>query len=106
MRVGHALHRDPELGMLCRAPEVIERLRSLFGSRVRYLHSAVTYKQPYSDLVQFGLHQDAAYLPTSPETLTRTFIALDDMDEENGCLEWISEQGIRGSLVSTRAVEA
>ncbi len=35
------------------------------------------------------MHQDAWYLTTEPESLALAFIALDDMDPRNGCLEVI-----------------
>ncbi len=56
-------------------------------ARALLLSSAVIYKQPRSEVVQFGMHQDASYLTTEPESLALAFIALDDMTRENGCLE-------------------
>ena len=55
----------------------------------RFVQSAVIYKQPHSDRVQFGFHRDSAYLPTDPESLVLAFIALDPTTPENGCLEVI-----------------
>jgi phytanoyl-CoA hydroxylase len=55
----------------------------------RFVQSAVIYKQPHSDRVQFGFHRDSAYLPTDPESLVLAFVALDAATPENGCLEVI-----------------
>ena len=54
-----------------------------------FVQSAVIYKQPHSDRVQFGFHRDSAYLPTDPESLVLAFVALDATTPENGCLEVI-----------------
>lgn len=87
MRVGHGLHVvDPLFGELCRSAPVGGTLAQLVPAPAAIIQSAVTYKQPRSDVVQFGLHQDAAYLTTEPESLVLAFIALDDADAENGAL--------------------
>lgn len=88
MRVGHALHlHDPVFRALCQIDALRSAMRQLVGGAGQLLQSAVIYKQPTSDLVQFGMHQDAWYLPNEPESLLLAFVALDDMDAENGCLE-------------------
>jgi phytanoyl-CoA hydroxylase len=88
MRVGHGLHTCDDLfAEAVRAPGLGGALGALVGGEPRVLESAVIYKQPESDAVQFGLHQDAWYLTTEPESLVLAFLALDDMDLESGCLE-------------------
>lgn len=88
MRVGHALHRDdPVFARVCLWPEVVDAMSELLEGPLRVLQSAVIYKQPKSDAVFFRPHQDAWYLPCSPPDLALAFVALDDCDEENGCLE-------------------
>lgn len=88
MRVGHGLHVcDERFGEVLGAPGLGGALGALVGGEPRVLSTAVIYKQPESDAVQFGLHQDAWYLSTEPETLVLAFVALDDMDLESGCLE-------------------
>ena len=86
MRVGHGLHLvDGEFAAACQAPELTAPLASV--GAVAVVQSAVVYKQPHSESVQFGLHQDSWYLPSEPDTLLLAFVALDHMDRENGCLE-------------------
>lgn len=89
MRLGHGLHdHDPLFSRACR--DVIEPwLLELSGGPVSLLQSAVIYKPARSSSVQFGMHQDASYLSTEPESLLLGFLALDDMTPENGCLEVI-----------------
>ncbi len=86
MRVGHGLHLgDGDLAAACRGPELAVPLISV-GAAV-LVQSAVVYKQPRSESVQFGLHQDSWYLSSEPDSLLLAFVALDDMDRENGCLK-------------------
>gem|GEM_PF-2382487 len=88
MRVGHGLHLvDPLFAALARRPDVGGTLAQLIVDEPVVAHSAVIYKQPRSELVQFGGHQDAAYITTEPESLVLAFVALDDMDADNGALE-------------------
>src|SRR5262249_22301981 len=79
MRVGHALHAvDPGFAAFAAQPALRGRLRQIVGEPGWLIQSAVIYKQPRSDLVQFGMHQDAWYLTTEPESLALAFVALDD----------------------------
>ena len=88
MRVGHGLHlADPEFGALCREPAIVSSLAQLVPRPVKLIQSAVVYKQPGDQLVQFGSHQDAWYLTTDPESLVLAFVPFDDTDGDNGCLE-------------------
>lgn len=109
MRIGHGLHlTDRAFAAFCRRPEIAAPLRRfthvaalLSGGAARaeaaraafeasdparLVQSAVIYKQPMSDVVQFGFHRDAAYLPNEPESLVLAFVALDAATPENGCL--------------------
>ncbi|HVK62831.1 MAG TPA: phytanoyl-CoA dioxygenase family protein [Polyangium sp.] len=87
MRVGHGLHRVDDLfATVARAPALGGVLAALVPPPAWILQSTVVYKQPRSSAVQFGLHQDAAYLTTEPESLVLAFLALDEMDEDNGAL--------------------
>jgi len=87
MRVGHALHlHDEAFAAAARRSPITAALAEILGAGARIVQSAVVYKQPMSDLVQFGFHQDAAYLTSEPPALALAFVALDDADAENGAL--------------------
>lgn len=87
MRVGHGIHRcDPLYRELSHGPAIGGLLKALIPEPALLVQSAVVYKQPRSSTVQFGLHQDAAYITTTPESLVLAFVALDDMDADNGGL--------------------
>lgn len=89
MRIGHGLHLvDDTFAALTHGPAIGGVLASLVQEAV-LLQSAVVYKQPHSASVQFGLHQDAAYLTSDPESLVLAFLALDDMDADNGALQLV-----------------
>jgi phytanoyl-CoA hydroxylase len=102
MRVGHALHLvDPVFAAFCARPALCDRFRAVVGPPAVVLQSAVITKQPGSELVKFGMHQDAWYLTTEPESLALAFVALDDATAENGCLEVIPgshHMGVVGAL--------
>ncbi|EYF01757.1 phytanoyl-CoA dioxygenase family protein [Chondromyces apiculatus] len=86
-RIGHGLHRvDAQFGALCRSEAVAGPLAAITPEPAVVVQTAVIYKQPRSEVVQFGFHQDSWYLSAEPDTLVLAFVALDDMDEENGCL--------------------
>lgn len=88
MRVGHGLHLGDErfADAILRSP-VAGALARAVGGPTDVVQSAVIYKQPESDAVQFGMHQDAAYLSPTPGPLVLAFVALDPCDAENGALE-------------------
>lgn len=87
LRVGHGLHLVDDLyRSVAELPVVGGTLARLTPDAV-IAQSAVVYKQPHSDIVQFGAHQDAAYITTEPESLVLAFVALDDMDADNGALQ-------------------
>ena len=99
MRVGHGLHLvDERFRAAALAPGVGDVLATLIGGRAAIAQTAVVYKQPESEAVQFGLHQDAWYLTTEPESLVLAFIALDDMDLTRGCLEVVPGSHREGLL--------
>lgn len=87
-RVGHGLHlHEPLFAELALRSAAAAMLSAVLGGEARLVQSAVVYKQPRSDVVQFGQHQDAAYLPTSRGGLALAFVALDPMDAVNGALQ-------------------
>jgi hypothetical protein len=103
MRVGHGLHRaDERFLAFCRESPIAAPLAMLAGEPARIVQTSVIYKQPRSQTVQFGLHQDSSYLTVEPDSLVLAFVALDDMDEENGCLEVVPQSHTSG--LGTRLV--
>jgi hypothetical protein len=82
------LHRiDPvaEYGLLL--PRVLDVIEALVGPDVLALQSMIFYNPPGKG--GQGWHQDSYYIRTHPDTLIGAWIALEDADEENGCL-WVA----------------
>ncbi|MCC2686379.1 MAG: Phytanoyl-CoA dioxygenase [Paenibacillaceae bacterium] len=82
------LHRiDPvaEYGLLL--PRVLDVVEALVGPDVLALQSMIFYNPPGKG--GQGWHQDSYYIRTHPDTLIGAWIALEDADEENGCL-WVA----------------
>ncbi len=97
IRVGHALHlADEAFRTFCTDERIAGPLRALIEPPAVVVQTAVVYKQPGNQAVQFGFHQDASYLTTEPESLALAFVALDPMTEENGCLEVIPGSHLLG----------
>jgi hypothetical protein len=83
----HQLHRSQpaaERGLLL--PRVLDVIEALIGPDVAALQSMVFFNPPNRG--GQGWHQDAYYIKTYPDSLIGAWIALEDADEENGCL-WV-----------------
>ncbi|MBB3107995.1 chlorinating enzyme [Paenibacillus phyllosphaerae] len=78
-------HREGEELML--HPRVLDVLEALVGPDVYALQSMLFFNPPGRG--GQGWHQDAYYIKTHPDTLVGAWIALEDADEENGCL-WVA----------------
>ena len=86
-RVGHGLHvDDEEFRRFVFAPAIASVLEQVIAPPVKVVLSVVVYKQPNQAVGYYPWHQDAVYVRTEPLSLVNTFIALDDMTVENGCL--------------------
>ena len=84
----HMLHRVlPIHERFLLHPRVLDVLEALIGPDVLALQSMLFFKQPGQP--GQGYHQDSYYIPTIPDTLCGAWLALDVVDEENGCL-WMT----------------
>jgi len=73
-----------ERGML--NPRVLDVTEALIGPDVYALQSMMFLNPPGKG--GQGWHQDSCYIRTHPDTLIGAWIALEEVDEENGCL-WV-----------------
>ncbi|MGG4047871.1 MULTISPECIES: phytanoyl-CoA dioxygenase family protein [Paenibacillus] len=76
----------PEGEQLMLHPRILDVLEALTGPDVYALQSMIFFNPPGKG--GQGWHQDAYYIKTHPDTLIGAWIALEDADEENGCL-WV-----------------
>ena len=85
----HMLHRQLELHeryML--HPRVLDVLEAIIGPDVLAMQTMLFLKPPGKP--GQGWHQDAYYIPTSPDSLCGAWIAVDDCDEQNGAM-WFAK---------------
>jgi len=73
-----------EQGML--QPRIVDVIEALVGPDVYALQSMMFLNPPGRG--GQGWHQDAYYIKTHPDTLIGAWIALEEVDEANGCL-WV-----------------
>jgi len=73
---------------LMRTPAIVERVADLVGADVVGWGSQVFCKVP-GDPMEVPLHQDAIYYPFTPSQTVSVWIALDDVDADNGAMEFV-----------------
>lgn len=81
----HMLHRKLAIHeQFLLHPRVLDVLEALIGPDVLALQSMLFLKGPGKP--GQGFHQDSYYIPTYPDSLCGAWLAVDDVDEENGCM--------------------
>jgi ectoine hydroxylase-related dioxygenase (phytanoyl-CoA dioxygenase family) len=84
----HMLHREvPIHERFLLHPRILDVVQALVGPDVLALQSMLFLKQPGAP--GQGFHQDSFHIQTAPDTLVGAWLALDRVDEENGCL-WMT----------------
>ena len=68
-------------------PPILDVLEVLIGPDIMAMQTMLFLKAPGQE--GQGFHQDSYYIPTYPETLCGAWVALDDADEENGCVWFV-----------------
>ena len=81
----HFVHELHERYLL--HPRVLDVLAGVSGPDVMAMQTMLFLKQPGQ--VGQGYHQDSFYIQTLPDTLCGAWIAIDDADEENGCVSFV-----------------
>jgi phytanoyl-CoA hydroxylase len=84
----HMLHRQlPIHERFLLHPRILDVVQALAGPDVLALQSMLFLKPPGSP--GQGFHQDSFHIQTAPDTLIGAWLALEPVDDENGCL-WIA----------------
>lgn len=84
----HMLHRHDAIAEWALLhPRVLDVVEALIGPDVLALQSMIFFNPPGRG--GQGWHQDSFYVRTLPDTLIGAWIALEDVNEENGCL-WVA----------------
>ncbi len=81
----HFVHELHERYLL--HPRLLDVLAGVIGPDVMAMQTMLFLKAPGQ--VGQGYHQDSFYIPTQPESLCGAWIAIDDADEENGCVSFV-----------------
>lgn len=69
-------------------PKILDVVQDLVGDTVICRHSHFFTKLP-GDGKRVSWHQDASYWPLSPSKVVTAWLAIDDVDEENGAMKVI-----------------
>jgi phytanoyl-CoA hydroxylase len=100
----HCIHQGHYLSPLImdyfKDPRVVVILKRLIGPNIKGLFSLLFVKPPGCQGAAW--HQDEIYSATRDGSLTGVLIALDDMDQENGCLRMIPKAHGSGIIFRTR----
>ena len=81
---------------------LLDIAESLIGSDIQLFHDQALYKPAYHG-GEVHWHQDNAYWQCDPPNLVSIWIALDDADEENGCMNVIPGSHLEGLSSHGRA---
>ena len=85
-KIGHAMHDlDADFDGFCRDSRLANLAGALGMKDPGLVQSMVIFKQPRIG-GEVGMHQDASFLHTQPVSALGFWFALDDADQENGCL--------------------
>ncbi len=68
-------------------PRVLDVMEALIGPDLMAMQSMLFFKPPGHPGQAY--HQDSGFITSAPDTLCGAWIAIDDCDEENGCMTFI-----------------
>jgi phytanoyl-CoA hydroxylase len=96
-KIGHAMHDlNPEFGAFCKQ-EIFGRVSRDIGYENPLLWQTMyIFKQPHIG-GEVRWHQDASYLISKPTSVTGIWIAIEEANQDNGCL-WVQPGGHRSPL--------
>ena len=84
---------------ISKKPEILDIVAKCIGEDIKHFGDQLFMKPPGG--VEKTSHQDSPYFPISPMNLISCWIALDDVNEENGCMKFIPGSHKWGALPHT-----
>jgi len=84
---------------ISKKPEILDIVAKCIGGDIKHFGDQLFMKPPGG--VEKTSHQDSPYFPISPMNLISCWIALDDVNEENGCMKFIPGSHKWGALPHT-----
>ena len=82
---------------LLKTPKIVACVQDLLGENVIGWGSHFFCKMP-GDGKQVSWHQDASYWPLSPTKTVTVWLAIDDADVENACMQFLAGSHLQGHL--------
>ena len=82
---------------IVRHPKILDAVEDLIGPNILCWVTHYFAKQPGED-VQVSWHQDASYWPLSPSLTVTGWLALDEVDEGNGPMQFIPRSHLHGHI--------
>ena len=101
-KVGRMWKRSEEFWHLANFKPVLDIVESLIGGSIQLFEDEALYK-PANDGGSIPWHQDNGYWRCQPADLVSIWIALDDADEENGCMNVIPGSHLSGEFGHSKA---
>jgi ectoine hydroxylase-related dioxygenase (phytanoyl-CoA dioxygenase family) len=100
-------HYSAKVRRFCTLGPQVAIMNQLIGPNVALWFTQFVTKQPdaASGKSEFPWHQDNGYVAIEPATNVTVWIALDDVDERNGCV-WVVPGSHRGGLLEHKTKNA
>ncbi|TVP98565.1 MAG: phytanoyl-CoA dioxygenase family protein [Planctomycetaceae bacterium] len=96
LRQLHRMEQDAFFAEYLRNPLWNRTARQLLGEPVRTPDGAEWFNKPPGSHSPTPPHQDNHYFCLTPPQVLTIWLALDDVDEENGCLRYVSRSHLHG----------
>ena len=96
-KLSGVVEHDEFFADLARKNSIVNPVTQLLGPHVKLFRSAVLMKPPQVGSAK-GAHQDAPYWPIQPQDECSVWIPLDRATPENGCMQVIPGEHLRGPL--------
>ena len=101
-KVGQMWKRSEDFWHLVYHKPLLDIVESLIGGSVQLFEDEALYK-PANNGGPIPWHQDNGYWRCQPADLVSIWIALDDVDEENGCMYVIPGSHVSGEVEHSRS---
>lgn len=96
LRQLHRMEQDAFFAEYLRHPLWIEVATALLGEPVQVAQGAEWFNKPVGSLLETPPHQDNFYFCLEPPSVLTMWLALDPVDEANGCLRYVPGSHRRG----------
>ncbi len=95
-KINSCAEHDPFFLQHARNPAILEVVEALLGQDIKFFGDQLFMKPPGG--MEKTYHQDSAYFNIDPMALVSSWVALDDVTIENGCM-WVVPGSHRDGLV-------